>query len=104
MHSGQGTEAALKDDLDSPTATANGPAVQPVSAEKAKKPSKAVAKQSEASAEGGEADSAVQEDPEKKAKKVSHALMLQYQHLQKRMCHTDCAHVRHACGPSAQSL
>lgn len=64
-------------DVDSPTATANGPAVQPVSAEKVKRkagkdgtkqPSPAAAA---AAANGGDqAGAAAQEDPEKKAKKV----------------------------------
>ena len=69
------------DGVDSPTATANGPAVQPVSAEKAKKPSKQPAKQASATAAAGAANgggeqsgAAAQEDPEKKAKKVHAAL------------------------------
>ena len=65
------------DGVDSPTATANGPAVQPVSAEKAKKPGKQPAKQPSGTAAAGAAaggceqsGAAAQEDPEKKAKKV----------------------------------
>lgn len=63
-------QAAHEDEVDSPTATANGPAVQPVSVEKQKKPAKAAAKQAENAPENGQAGSAAQEDPEKKAKKV----------------------------------
>ena len=60
-------------DVDSPTATANGPAVQPVSVEKKKKkPGKAAAKQPEGACDNGQAGAAAQEDPEKKAKKVRH--------------------------------
>ena len=58
-------------DVDSPTATANGPAVQPVSVEQKKKPGKNAAKQPE-SAINLQAGAAAQEDPEKKAKKVRH--------------------------------
>lgn len=58
-------------EVDSPTATENGPAVQPVSVEKKKKTAgKAAAKQPESASENGQA--AAQEDPEKKAKKVRH--------------------------------
>ncbi len=71
MQPDQDMQPANDGDVDSPTATANGPAVQPVSAEKAKKPSKAAAKQAAAGQEGDQGAAAGQEDPEKKAKKVS---------------------------------
>ena len=94
MQSDQGREPSNGDDVDSPTATANGPAVQPVSAEKAKKPGKAVAKQAGASAEGGESGSAAQEDPEKKAKKVTvHGIAV----LQNRKCYR-CTDIQMTAG------
>lgn len=58
-------------DVDSLTASANGPAVQPVSAEKAKKASKAEAKQAAVASDGDRAGATGPEDPEKKAKKVT---------------------------------
>ncbi len=58
-------------DVDSPTASANGPAVQPVSAEKAKKGSKAEVKQAAGTSDGDQAGVSGPEDPEKKAKKVT---------------------------------
>ena len=70
MQSDQDMEAVNDDDVDSPTATANGPAVQPVSAEKKKKPGKAAPKQAVPASKGEQPASAEQEDPEKKAKKV----------------------------------
>ncbi|KAL3156713.1 hypothetical protein ABBQ38_000987 [Trebouxia sp. C0009 RCD-2024] len=69
----QAAHAAHEDEVDSPTATANGPAVQPVSVEKQKKPAKGAAKQAEHAPENGQAGSAAQEDPEKKAKKDAKA-------------------------------
>ena len=69
------TQPAQEDDVDvdSPTATANGPAVQPVSVEqKKKKPNKAAAEQPESASNNGQPSAAAQEDPEKKAKKVRH--------------------------------
>ena len=58
-------------DVDSPTASANGPAVQPVSAEKAQKASKAEAKQAAGASDGDQAGASASEDPDKKAKKVT---------------------------------
>ena len=58
-------------DVDSPTASANGPAVQPVSAEKAKKGSKGEVKQAACASDGDQAGASGPEDPEKKAKKVT---------------------------------
>lgn len=75
MQPSQDRQAAPEDgvDVDSPTATANGPAVQPVSVEKKKKkPGKAAAKQPESASDNGQAGEAAQKDPEKKAKKVTH--------------------------------
>lgn len=74
MQPDQDRQAAPEDDtdVDSPTATANGPAVQPVSVEKKKKkPGKAAAKQPENASDNGQAGEAIHEDPEKKAKKVT---------------------------------
>ncbi|DBB14039.1 TPA: hypothetical protein ACH3X3_001004 [Trebouxia sp. C0006] len=60
-------------DVDSPTASANGPAVQPVSAEKAKKGSKGEVKQAACASDGDQAGASGPEDPEKKAKKDAKA-------------------------------
>lgn len=59
-------EPIANGDVDSPTATSNGPAVQPVSAKKSKGSGKP---QQAANATGGD-EANVSEDPEKKAKKV----------------------------------
>lgn len=67
----QDMQPADDGDVDSPTATANGPAVQPVSAEKAKKPGQGEAKQAAGASQGDQSGLAGAEDPEKKAKKVS---------------------------------
>ena len=58
-------------DVEIPTASANGPAVQPVSAEKAKKGSKGEVKQAACASDGDQAGASGPEDPEKKAKKVT---------------------------------
>lgn len=73
MQPDQDMEPADEEEVDSPTASANGPAVQPVSVEKKKKkkPGKPAAEQAGSAVENGQAGSSAQEDPEKKAKKVS---------------------------------